>query len=94
MPESPRYLALRGQQDVAKGVLLKFKSIDKDTENELKIWHEVDTKKGILYVFKEDFGIKYAIPLFGLFAFEQLIGAISILFFLQKILVLIGKYFI
>lgn len=91
MPESPRFLSMHGHQDVAKSVLLKFKSVDKDTEDDLKTWGDTNTKKRLLDILKDGFGIKYAIPLFGLFAFEQLIGAISILFYIQKIFKLTGK---
>lgn len=92
MPESPRFHAMHGRYDLAKGVLLKFKSIDRETENDLKTWNETSSKKRVLGIFKDAFSVKYALPLFGLFAFEQLIGAISILFYLQKILTLTGKW--
>lgn len=91
-PESPRFLASKGEIDEAKSILLKFKSIDRDVENEVQIWSGAHHKNGILNGLKEDIGIKNAVPLFGLFMFEQLIGAVSILFYLNKILTLTGKF--
>lgn len=91
VPESPRYLASKGEIDEAKSILLTFKSIDRDVENEMQIWSGAHHKNGILNALKQDIGLKYAVPLFGLFMFEQLIGAVSILFYLNKILTLTGK---
>lgn len=92
MPESPRYLSVRGDAAVAKDILVKFKIADRDMDNDLQLWaNEHPKDKGFLSAFKEDFGVRYVIPVFGLFIFEQLIGAISILFYMQKILRLTGK---
>lgn len=93
MPESPRFLLLHGDADQAKEILLKFKSIDHDVEQDMQVWASGHHKKGYLNAFKEDFGIKFAIPVFGVFMFDQLIGAVSILFYMRKILTLTGKYF-
>lgn len=92
VPESPRFLSSKGKIDEAKSILLKFKSIDRDVENEMQIWSGTHQQNGILNALKQDFGIAYAVPLFGLFMFEQLIGAVSILFYLNKILTLTGKF--
>lgn len=91
MPESPRYLSLQGKTDEAKQILEKFKNDDKDIENNMQLWTKFHHKKSYLSAFKEDFGITYAIPCFGLVIFEQLIGAIPLLFYLHKILRLTGK---
>lgn len=92
VPESPRYLSSKGEVDVAKSILLKFKSIDRDVENEMQIWAGAHHKNGMFNALKQDLGLKHAVPLFGLFVFEQLIGAVSILFYLHKILTLTGKF--
>lgn len=91
MPESPRYLSLKGYPNAAKEILLKFKTDDKDIENDLQLWINAHHKKSYLSTFKEDFSITYALPIFGLYIFEQLIGAIPILFYLQKIFKLTGN---
>lgn len=92
VPESPRFLSSKGDVDEAKSILLKFKSIDRDVENEMQIWANAHHENGIFNALKQDLGIKHAVPLFGLFIFEQLIGAVSILFYLNKILTLTGKF--
>lgn len=92
MPESPRYHSVHGDAVSAKNVLIKFRVADRDLENDLQLWaNEHPKNKSFLSAFKEDFGIRYAIPVFGVCIFEQLIGAMSILFYLQKILILTGK---
>lgn len=92
VPESPRFLSSKGEVDEAKSILLKFKSIDRDVENDMQIWSGAYHRNGIFNALKQDLSIKQAVPLFGLFMFEQLIGAVSILFYLNKILTLTGKF--
>lgn len=91
MPESPRYLSICGNANRAKEILVKFKTDDHDVQNDLQLWTSAHHKVGYLSAFKEEFNIAYAIPVFGLYIFEQLIGAVSILFYLQKIFKLAGK---
>lgn len=92
MPESPRYLSLRGDKNTAQEILSKFKRDDRTVQNDLQLWTmSTHHKRGYLSTFKEDFGIAFAIPVFGLYIFEQLIGAIPILFYLQKIFQRTGK---
>lgn len=92
MPESPRYLSLRGDTNTAQEILSKFKRDDRTVQNDLQLWTmSTHHKRGYLSTFKEDFGIAFAIPVFGLYIFEQLIGAIPILFYLQKIFQRTGK---
>lgn len=92
MPESPRYLSLHGKIDDAKKILQKFKADDRDVENDLQLWTNYHLhKKSYLSVFKEDFGITFAFPIFGLVIFQQLIGAIPLLFYLHKIFKLTGE---
>lgn len=89
MPESPRYLSIRGDSSGAKEILVKFKADDRDIQNDLQLW--THHKVSYLSAFKEEFNIANAIPVFGLYIFEQLIGAVPILFYLQKIFKLAGK---
>lgn len=91
MPESPRYLSIRGNAKRANEILVKFKTDDRAIQNDLQLWTSAHHKIGYLSVFKEEFNIAYAIPVFGLYIFEQLIGAVPILFYLQKIFKLTGK---
>lgn len=92
MPESPRYLSLHGDTTKAKEILMKFKTDDRDIQNHLQLWTSAHHKFGHLSSFKVDFSVAYAIPVFGVHIFEQLIGAIPILFYLRKIFKLAGKY--
>lgn len=89
MPESPRYLSLNGDTETAKEILVKFKTDDRDIENDLQLW-STSHKVGILSTVKRDFSIAYVVSLFGLYIFEQLIGAVPILFYLRKIFKLTG----
>lgn len=91
MPESPRFLAMRGDTTAAKEILMKFKIDERDVQSDLQLWTSAHNKVGYLTVFKEHFGIAHAIPVFGLYIFEQLIGAVSILFYLHKIFKFTGK---
>ncbi|XP_055323915.1 uncharacterized protein LOC129578805 [Sitodiplosis mosellana] len=85
MPESPRYLSIRGDAERANEILVKFKTDDRAVQNDLQLWTSAHHKVGYLSAFKEEFNIAYAIPVFGLYIFEQLIGAVPILFYLQNI---------
>lgn len=89
MPESPRYLSCNGNTEAAKEILVKFKTDDQDIESDLQLW-STSRQVGVLSTIKRDFSIAYAIPVFGLYIFEQLIGAMPILFYLQKIFKLTG----
>lgn len=91
MPESPRYLSMRGNTTSAKEILTKFKKDERDVQSDLQLWTSTHNKVNYLTVFKEHFGIAHAIPVFGLYMFEQLIGAIPILFYLHKIFSFTGK---
>lgn len=91
MPESPRYLSMRGQTTSAKEILTKFKTDERDVQSDLQLWTSTHNKASYLTVFKEHFGIANAIPVFGLYVFEQLIGAVPILFYLHKIFNFTGK---
>lgn len=92
MPESPRYLSMRGNTTAAKEILMKFKIDERDVQSDLQLWTSTHNKVSYLTVFKEHFGITHAIPVFGLYIFEQLIGAVSILFYLHKIFNFTGKF--
>lgn len=91
MPESPRYLSLQGDTTKAKEILANFKMDDRDLQNDLQLWASAHHKAGCLSAFKEELRITFVIPVFGLYMFEQLIGAVPILFYLQKIFKLTGK---
>lgn len=91
MPEAPRYVAMRGDTTSAKEILTKFKIDERDVQSDLQLWTSIQTKVSYLTVFKEHFGAANAIPVFGLYIFEQLIGAIPILFYLHKIFNFTGK---
>lgn len=64
---------------------------ERDVLSDLQLWTSSHYKVSYSSVFKEHFGIIYAIPVFGLYIFEQLIGAVPILFYLEKIFELTGK---
>lgn len=94
MPESPRFLCARGRENDSREVIGKFKTLDNHVEHDVRMWGSV-TKAGPLTApFRSDIGLREFIPVFGIVIFEQLIGAVSILFYMQKILKLTGKYFI
>lgn len=82
---------MRGNTTEAKEVLTQFKIDERDVQSDLQLWTKLHHKIGYLSVFKEHFGIIYAIPVFGLYIFEQLIGAVPILFYLDKIFELTGE---
>lgn len=94
MPESPRYLSVRGNLKCAREILMKFKMTnDHDIQKDLQLWTSLRHPVGYLSAFKSyEFNIFHVIPVFGLHIFEQLIGVIPILFYLQKIFRLSGKY--
>lgn len=91
MPESPRFLAAAKNVDAAKTVLMKFRVIDRDVESELMDWAAADHRKGFKSAVKDKFRCRDAVPLFGVAALEQMIGAVAILFYFNKILALTGK---
>lgn len=82
---------MRGNTTAAKEILAKFKMDERDVQSDLQLWTSAHYKMSYLSVFKEHFGIIHAIPVFGLYMFEQLIGAVPILFYLQKVFGLTGK---
>lgn len=82
---------MRGDTTSAKAILANFKTDERDVQSDLQLWTSTHNKESYLTVFKEHFGITHAIPVFGLYIFEQLIGAIPILFYLQKIFKFTGK---
>lgn len=82
---------MRGNTTAAKEILTKFKMDERDVQSDLNLWTSSHYKVSYLSVFKENFGIAYAIPVFGLYVFEQLIGAVPILFYLHKIFNFTGK---
>lgn len=91
MPESPRYLSYHERTNEAMEILVSFKKDDHRVQSDLQLWSRAHHKTGYMSVLKEDFGITYAIPVFGLFIFEQLIGAVPILFYLHKIFKRLGE---
>lgn len=93
LPESPRFLMMNGNAAKARIIMLKFKSIDHDVENEMNVWLTSNHRRSINKTIKEDLRVQDAFILFGIVTFEQLIGAISILFYFNKILALTGKHF-
>lgn len=91
MPESPRFLCAKGREGDAKEVISKFKIIDRNVEFDLRTWSNVQTPSALLAPLRTDIGLRDLMPVFGIVIFEQLIGAVSILFYMQKILNLTSK---
>lgn len=89
LPESPRFLCFKRETNLARDIIAKFKNIDADIEEILRIWSqreqivEMNPKK---ILFDGKLLPKQLVTLFGLVIFEQLIGAISALFYMHKIL--------
>lgn len=95
MPESVRYLSLRGDTNTATEILIKFKRDARDVQTDLQLWTKsTHHQRGFLLLsaFKDGFGIRFAIPVVGLYVFEQLIGAMPILFYLRKIIMLTEEF--
>lgn len=92
MPESPRYLCAKGRENDAKTIIGKFKDIDNQVEYDIRMWSSVKEPTKLTAPFRSDIGLKNLLPIFGIIIFEQLIGAVSILFYLQKILSFTSKW--
>lgn len=93
MPESPRFLAAIGNEHVARDVIAKFKMIDDKTEKSIDLWkrHNKFREHGYAVMFNGTISARLILTLFGLVLFEQLLGAIAILFYMEKILALTRK---
>lgn len=89
LPESPRFLCFKRETNLAREIVAKFKSIDADIEENLRIWSQRDQiveKDPVKILFDGTLTPKQLVTLIGLVIFEQLIGAISALFYMHKIL--------
>lgn len=89
LPESPRFLCFKGETNSAREIIAKFKNIDADIEETLRIWsqrEQIVEGKPIKLLFTEMLQPKQLVTLFGLVILEQIIGAISALFYMHKIL--------
>jgi len=89
LPESPRFLCFKGETNLAREVIAKFNKIDGDIDEILRIWsqrEEIVEKNSMTILFDGKLLPKQLVTLFGLVIFEQLIGAISALFYIHKIL--------
>lgn len=91
MPESPRYLCAIGRDDDAKLTIEKFKIIDGTVEYDMRMWCNTPKPAALSTPFRTDIGLRDLTPVFGIIVFEQLIGAVSIIFYMQKILNLTSK---
>lgn len=93
LPESPRFLAAIGNENVARYVITKFKMIDDKTEKSIDLWkrHNKFRELGYSVMFNGTLSARLILTLFGLVLFEQLLGAIGILFYMEKILALTRK---
>lgn len=94
LPESPRFLYYKGETDLAREIVAKFRTVDADIEDSLRVWSQrekiIDTNP-MKMLFDGTLQLKQVVTLFGLVIFEQLTGAISILFCMHKILNLTHK---
>lgn len=91
MPESPRYLCIQDKNTAAaKEILARFRDIDNATEHNTRLWS--NEKNRIRSIFNGTIRLRLLITVFGLIMFEQLIGAVSILFCMHKVLTLTRKY--
>lgn len=89
LPESPRFLCFKRETNSARDIVAKFKDIDADVEETLRIWsqrEQIVDKNPVKVLFDGNLQPKQLVTLFGLVIFEQLIGAISALFYMHKIL--------
>lgn len=89
LPESPRYLCFKRETNSAREIVAKFKSVDADIEETLRIWsqrEQIIETNPVKILFNGTLQRKQVVTLFGLVIFEQLIGAISALFYMHKIL--------
>lgn len=92
MPESPRYLCIEEKTiDNAKEIITRFNDIgNNDIEHKIRLWS--NEKNTIRHIFNGTIGARLLITVFGLIIVEQLIGAISILFCMHKVLTLTRKF--
>lgn len=93
LPESPRFLAAIGKENAARDVIEKFKIIDDRTEKSIDLWkrHNKFKEHGYAVMFNGTISARLVLTLFGLVLLEQLLGAIAILFYMEKILALTSK---
>lgn len=90
VPESLRYLTLQKKSHEVQTILSAFHRNCNDVENDLAIWTQQPHQ--ISFAFKAD--LSYVIPVFGLCIFEQMTGAVPMLFYFRQIFALIGEFFI
>lgn len=89
LPESPRFLCFKRETNLARDIIAKFKNIDADIEEMLRVWsqrEQIVEQNSVKILFNGKLQPKQLVTLFGLVIFEQLIGAISALFYMHKIL--------
>lgn len=89
LPESPRFLCFKRETNSAREIVAKFKNVDADIEETLRIWsqrEQIIETNPVKILFDGTLQLKQVVTLFGLVIFEQLIGAISALFYMHKIL--------
>ncbi|KAJ6637842.1 Facilitated trehalose transporter Tret1 [Pseudolycoriella hygida] len=89
LPESPRFLCFKRETNLAREIIAKLRTIDANLEETLRIWSQreqiVETNP-VKILFDGKLQPNQLITLIGLVIFEQLIGAISALFYMHKIL--------
>lgn len=90
LPESPRYLAYRGQTHDARAALQMFKLIDDKTEKTIATWAAHDTihQQGYALLYNGTVSGRQTLTVLGLVCIEQLLGAVAMLFYMEKIIIL------
>lgn len=89
IPESPEFLYSRGKQNEAKKILEKFYCKTNELENEVQ--KRINRQNSLLPA-KKLTKLSTFIPIIGMTILVQLIGGISIFFYLSSILNNISEY--
>lgn len=75
MPESPRYMCTKGQTNLAKDTLRKFREIGDETELDVHIWCSKKLEdRSYRNIFKSTSTLRRLLPTFLLVALDQLVG--------------------
>lgn len=86
LPESPRYLCIKGQTNAAKEVLRKFREIGDEVEADIHVWCNKKLEDTTFrYILRNPSDMRRLLPTFALIIFDQLIGAWAAFFYMSWI---------